>query len=133
MKHCEKCIHYEKCKADMEVAPDDTFSFFPYNEDCPHFKNNKLEELKNTRNVEEGMLVLTSSESLIPREKVLEDMALGDGIVSSGAKSYYKRYYATEKEKRAIDRKDKLASIGAALIYCSLIALLVFCIFGGCE
>ena len=39
MKHCEKCIHYELCKSRMECAPDDTFSFFPYNEDCPHFKN----------------------------------------------------------------------------------------------
>lgn len=39
MTHCEKCIYYDKCKADMDVAPDDTFSFFPYNEDCPHFKN----------------------------------------------------------------------------------------------
>ncbi len=36
---CEKCIHYEMCKAEMDLAPDDTFTFFPYNEDCPHFKN----------------------------------------------------------------------------------------------
>ena len=39
MTHCEKCIHYELCKSRMDVAPDDTFSFFPDNEDCPHFKN----------------------------------------------------------------------------------------------
>ncbi len=39
MKHCEKCLYYEKCKAEMDEAPDDIFTFFPYNEDCPHFKN----------------------------------------------------------------------------------------------
>lgn len=39
MKHCEKCLYYEKCKVEMDEAPDDIFTFFPYNEDCPHFKN----------------------------------------------------------------------------------------------
>ena len=39
MKHCEKCLYYEKCKAEIDEAPDDIFTFFPYNEDCPHFKN----------------------------------------------------------------------------------------------
>ncbi len=64
-------------------------------------------------------------EDLIPKEVVLEDIKLGDGIVSSGAKAYYRKHYATEEEKRAMDRKDKLITIGAMLIYLILIALVV--------
>ena len=64
-------------------------------------------------------------ERLIPKEVVLADMNTGDGIVSSGARAYYRKHYATEEEKRAMDRKDKLITIGAMLIYLILIALVV--------
>lgn len=67
---------------------------------------------------------------LIPREDVLEDMALGDGIVSSSARAYYRRHYATEGEKRAMDREDRLNTIRAMTIYAILIGLLITAIVG---
>ncbi len=67
-------------------------------------------------------------EDLVPIDVVLADMKQGDGIVSSAAKDYYGLHYATEEEKIAMDKQDKLTSIGAALIYGFLIVFLVLCV-----
>lgn len=39
MTHCEKCIHYDMCKAEYESLDGAVLSFFPNNEDCNFFKN----------------------------------------------------------------------------------------------
>lgn len=64
-------------------------------------------------------------ENLIPIEEVLEDIKLGDGLVSESARAYYRIHYATEEEKRAMDRQEKLSTISAFLFYLILIALVV--------
>lgn len=67
-------------------------------------------------------------EDLLPLEKVLDDMYQDKGIVSMAARDYYKLHYATEEEKRAMDRQDKITTIFAASIWLFLIAGFVFCI-----
>ncbi len=39
MTHCEKCIHYDMCKAEHDSLDGTILSFFPNNEDCNFFKN----------------------------------------------------------------------------------------------
>ena len=39
MTHCEKCIHYDMCKAEHDSLDGTVLSFFPNNEDCNFFKN----------------------------------------------------------------------------------------------
>lgn len=67
-------------------------------------------------------------ERLIPKEVVLADMYTGDGIVSSAARDYYRLHYATDDERTAMDRQDKLTSVGAMMIYGILVVLLAICI-----
>lgn len=67
-------------------------------------------------------------EDLIPVKEVLEDIKRGDGIVSSAARDYYRIHYATDEEKIAMVRQDKLTTIGALLIWCFLFASFIFCI-----
>lgn len=74
------------------------------------------------------MLVKTPTDDLIPLEQVLDDMYQDKGIVSMAARDYYRLHYATEEEKRAMDRQDKLTTIGAALIWLFLIVGSAFCI-----
>ena len=86
------------------------------------------EKEKGRSNEEGGDCRMTNDkqkEDLIPKEVVLEDVELDDGIVSSGARAYYRTHYATEEEKRAMDKQDKLDTIGAVLFYLILIALVV--------
>lgn len=69
-------------------------------------------------------------EDLIPIEEVLEDMKLGGGIVSEAAKDYYRIHYATEEEKRLMDREDRLNTIKAMSVYAIMIVLLIIAIVG---
>ena len=39
MTHCEKCISYDICEIHQDKMADEFITFFPNNEDCPHFKN----------------------------------------------------------------------------------------------
>jgi hypothetical protein len=67
-------------------------------------------------------------EDLIPIEKVLKDMKFGGGIVSEAAKDYFRIHYATEEERRLIDREDRLNTIKAMSVYAILIILLIIAI-----
>ena len=66
--------------------------------------------------------------NLVPKESVIRDMAFGDGLVSASARDYYRTHYATEEEKRIMDREDRLITIKAISIYAILIALLLIAI-----
>ena len=48
MTHCEKCIHYDMCKAEYDSLDGALLSFFPNNKDCQFFKN-KVDFVKVVR------------------------------------------------------------------------------------
>ena len=53
----------------------------------------------------------------IPIERVLEDMHNPNGgVVSWAARDYYYQNYATPKERKRMDREDKIQTIFAILI-----------------
>ena len=74
------------------------------------------------------MPVRVPNDDLVPLDRVLDDMYQDKGIVSMAARDYYRLHYATEEEKRAMDRQDKLNTICAALIWLFLIVGSAFCI-----
>lgn len=53
----------------------------------------------------------------IPKEEVLLDMHSDIGMVSSAARRYYYFHYASEKEKKAMDREDKIWNIVASILF----------------
>lgn len=61
-------------------------------------------------------------EKLVPLAQVLDDMYGDKGPVSWAARDYYKAHYATEEERKALDREEKVGLIfsicvwGAALV-----------------
>ena len=74
------------------------------------------------------MPVGVPNDGLVPLDQVLDDMYQDKGIVSMAARDYYRQHYATEEEKRAMDKQDKLTTICAALIWLFLIVGSAFCI-----
>lgn len=50
-------------------------------------------------------------EELIPIERVLDDMYSEKSIVALSARDYYYVHYATNNEKRSMDREDKVVTI----------------------
>ena len=63
----------------------------------------------------------------IPVDKVLEDMYNPNGgPVSWAARDYYYREYATEEEKREMDREDRNMTIGSFIFYSLSILLIIF-------
>ena len=62
----------------------------------------------------------------IPVDKVLEDMYdPNGGPVSWAARDYYYATYATEEEKREMDREDRRMDIGALMFYITFILLFI--------
>lgn len=59
---------------------------------------------------------------LIPLDRVLNDM-YSDGIVADAARSYYYQHYATEEERKVMDREDKMHKV-CAFIFVSVIAVI---------
>ena len=62
----------------------------------------------------------------IPVDKVLEDMYNPDGgPVSWAARDYYYREYATEEEKREMDKEDRRINVYILLYHIVLFILLI--------
>ena len=64
----------------------------------------------------------------VPLEQVLDDMYDPYSAVSGAARDYYYREYATEEERKAMDREDRINTIIAAcllgfVVVCAVVGL----------
>jgi len=69
---------------------------------------------------------MQEKEDLVPLDQVLYDMSMDKGYVSRAARDYYKIHYATELERKQMDREDTICAIIGAIILITPILIILF-------